>query len=601
MFRFFLFFLLLPITLFAQVPANDLCANAIDIFCGDALTGTTIEATEVDEPTNICGVSNNGSSGVWYSFTGTGDIVTVSLCGSDFDTQLQVFEGNCNNQVCIGGNDDACGLQSEFLFTSDVSTDYLFYINGFGAETGNFNIQLTCINPFDTIIVNSINDPETQLTAEELIEQVLINPFVCGDVDITVTNIAENPEGVSDIAQRSWGYFNSGDTNFPISEGIILSSGFAQSAEGPNDTGGISDSAQGWSGDIDLQAILDNQLGTTVATNNATVFEFEFASNLTQVTFDFVFASEEYEDQFECTDNFRDGFAFLIKGPGISDDSGTPFGGTNIAVINGSNNVPVSTVSIHSDTFMCGDEVAGVNFFPDLYLSNVGANTDNFPTQFDGLTMALTTATLSLMPNETYTAKLVIADRGDSSFDSAVFLAGGSFDIGTTAPGADSELPVVTCPGDQTVEVLKNTPFLLPDYVGEGIVVSTDNCGLFTTVQTPAPGTEIGAGTETIEFEAIDQGGNSQFCSFILQVDEILSTDEFELNNQINLFPNPAKNYTSIESPFAIENVVIYSISGRIVDQIKSNSLNIQDLSSGVYFVEIATEEGTVVKQLIVK
>ena len=293
-----------------------------------------------------------------------------------------------------------------------------------------------------SIEVNNPANPETNLTAEELIQEVLVSGSSC--VNVTLTNLQENPSGVGNLNERSWGYFNANGTGFPFAEGIILSTGFGVSAEGPNDATGTSDSGAGWSGDIDIETILNNQYGTTVTTNNATVFEFTFVSSLSEITFNFMFASEEYENQWECSDSFRDGFAFLIKGPGIPDDSGAPFGGTNVAAIPGSSNVPVSTATIHLDPaddaingFLCGGEVTGVNYFPELYVSNDNDNTNDLPIEFDGATVSLTTANVAIIPNETYTVKMVIADRGDTAFDSAVFLEAGSFNIGNIDLGDD--------------------------------------------------------------------------------------------------------------------------------------------------------------------
>ncbi|MBL4663677.1 MAG: T9SS type B sorting domain-containing protein, partial [Flavobacteriaceae bacterium] len=55
---------------------------------------------------------------------------------------------------------------------------------------------------------------------------------------------------------------------------------------------------------------------------------------------------------------------------------------------------------------------------------------------FDGFTTSLT-AQATLIPGATYELKMVIADRGDSSFDSAVFFRAGSFDIGSVDLGID--------------------------------------------------------------------------------------------------------------------------------------------------------------------
>ncbi len=254
-------------------------------------------------------------------------------------------------------------------------------------------------------------------------------------------------------------------------------------AQRPNNLTGSSDGTNAWLGDIDIETLLNNEYGSTVATSNATVFEFEITTDLDELGFEFIFASEEYEDQFECNDTFRDGFAFLIREPGIPDTSGAPFGGVNIGSVPGSANVPVSTASIHSDTFLCGFEVPGVNFFPEFYVSNSGANNTN-EIQFDGLTTSLTTADITVIPGETYTIKLVIADRGDQSFDSAVFLKFGSLtttgvDIGDDLALCDETSTTITAdllginPAESTFQWFKDG-VLLPGETMQTLLVVDD-------------------------------------------------------------------------------------------------------------------------------
>lgn len=292
-----------------------------------------------------------------------------------------------------------------------------------------------------SIIVNDPTDPESNFTPEELLSNVLVD----GCSTIQFDFLQENPDGVTDLTSRSWGYFRNTNPAFPFDEGIILSSGFGTSAQGPNDQTGVSDtSITGvWGGDADLETILNNFNNDAEITNNATVFEFRFTSIASSISFDFIFASEEYEDDFECDKSFRDGFVFLIKGPGIPDDSGTAFGGTNIALVPGLNNIPVSTGTIHLPGISgggtdCDGQVDGVDFRSDLYISNTGANNTNV-IQFDGFTNVLTAQT-NVTPGAEYTMKLVIADRSDSSFDSAVFLRASSLNLGTADLGADIDV-----------------------------------------------------------------------------------------------------------------------------------------------------------------
>lgn len=139
-------FILFSIITFAQAPVNDLCADAIVVNCGDIVTGNTDMSTNTSSPEDNCG-TGNGAPGNWYSFAGNGDIVDLSLCNSSYDTKIRVYSGNCNTLVCLGGNDDSCGLQSEFTFVSDASTNYFIYVFGFGTGTGDYELSVNCTTP----------------------------------------------------------------------------------------------------------------------------------------------------------------------------------------------------------------------------------------------------------------------------------------------------------------------------------------------------------------------------------------------------------------------------------------------------------------------
>ena len=128
-------------------PANnDDCAGAISVSCGQTVTGTTVGFTDSNPGT--CGVGGDGNSpGVWYTITGTGDLITASLCGSGFDTQIAVYSGSCGALSCVAGNDDFCGLQSSVSWPSAAGTEYYIYIDGFGAASGSYTMSVTCSTP----------------------------------------------------------------------------------------------------------------------------------------------------------------------------------------------------------------------------------------------------------------------------------------------------------------------------------------------------------------------------------------------------------------------------------------------------------------------
>ncbi|RFN58755.1 choice-of-anchor B family protein [Marixanthomonas ophiurae] len=86
---------------------------------------------------------------------------------------------------------------------------------------------------------------------------------------------------------------------------------------------------------------------------------------------------------------------------------------------------------------------------------------------------------------------------------------------------------------------------------------------------------------------------------------EILGTEE-SLSN-IAIFPNPANTVLNIVSPNTyLNNISVYDLLGRRIDQNvgpKTNSyqLNLASLHTGIYFVKIDTEMGTITKKLIKK
>ena len=138
-------------TPFLIPPANDQCADAVPVACGQTVTGSNLGATATGDPTGTCTV-DVGPGGVFYSVVGTGAPMTVSTCSAvtDFDTQLFVYSGRCSSFVCVGGNDDVSTTNtcSVVTFDSQFGATYFVFVNGFdNTEVGNFALMLTCETP----------------------------------------------------------------------------------------------------------------------------------------------------------------------------------------------------------------------------------------------------------------------------------------------------------------------------------------------------------------------------------------------------------------------------------------------------------------------
>lgn len=276
------------------------------------------------------------------------------------------------------------------------------------------------------IDVNTSNYPESSYSVTQLVKDVLISGGGCASAN--VSNVKVSPNLQPSDQKRSWGFFNKGTTGFPFSRGILLSTGYAYKA-GNSFLNDLSDDL-GSGGDTDLATALNID---NVNLTNATYIEFDFVAVASEVTFKYIFASKEYQQNFAC--NITDGFALLLKKVGDPTY-------TNMAVLPGGAG-PVSVTNIHPNyPGYCGPK--NENYYG-------GTNTAQIETNFNGRTIPLT-AKATVIPGQTYHFKMVLADFQDANFDSAVFLEAGSFDIGVKILGPGGvQLP-------STVNVCDNAP-----------------------------------------------------------------------------------------------------------------------------------------------
>ena len=130
-------------------PAQDDCNRAFSICSGFTHYGFTTAATNDGSAT--CGDSDT-TPDVWYYYQPDGyGSVSISLCGSEYDTVLSVHSGcpgSVNNQLAC--NDDYCGQQSKLnLSINPLGDGYWIRISGKNGATGKFQIFLTgpnCMN-----------------------------------------------------------------------------------------------------------------------------------------------------------------------------------------------------------------------------------------------------------------------------------------------------------------------------------------------------------------------------------------------------------------------------------------------------------------------
>lgn len=242
-------------------------------------------------------------------------------------------------------------------------------------------------------------------TASDLVTILTQNSSCISTTNETVTG------DTFTAGKNSFGYFSNTNNSFPFSEGILLSSGNADNSVGPFVAGGIGgEGDSSWLGDADLNQILG------ISTLNSTALEFDFIAQTNFISFNYIFASNEYQFNYPCF--YSDGFAFLIK----ENIPGAVY--QNLAVIPGTT-TPVSSQNIHPTINDINTITKGCPALNESYFN--GYNPASSPINFSGQTVVMKAQT-TLEAGKNYHIKLVVADsRGDFYINSAVFIESGSF------------------------------------------------------------------------------------------------------------------------------------------------------------------------------
>ncbi|WP_340156546.1 choice-of-anchor L domain-containing protein [uncultured Winogradskyella sp.] len=449
---------------------------------------------------------------------------------------------------------------------------------------------LVCTFFFMFTNAQNITVDSQNYTPQQLVENILIDSDCINNIN--VTNVVGGDFGGID---QSYGYFDATGTTFPFQSGIILSTGRLNNVPGPN-ASLSDDNATDWVGDADLEYVLSES-----GTINATILEFEFTSVASQVSFNYIFASEEYQENNANTCQFSDLFGFLIRRSGSQDQY------SNIAIVPNTN-TPVKVTTVTPGVpGSCPPE-------NETYFGSF--NDSTAPINFNGQTDVLT-ATANVIPYETYQVKLVIADEFNYRYDSAVFLEAGSFELSSDiGPNRLIATANALCEGESAILNAYQEGPNAYNWYKDDILVQSDpagctDCGIYTVTEAGNYKVEvlladgcIAYGEATVEYALLpvvsdsilvecdlNQDGLTTFNLFNAISDltiqnQNLFIDNFFLSeadaiNNLNPITNPQsfENTTPFQTVFArVKNTANCTDIAALELQTSNNIINIPDL-----------------------
>lgn len=419
----------------------------------------------------------------------------------------------------------------------------------------------------------------------------LIQSKLIGD-NISTSNITSNIS----LDSNAIGYFcNPIDTTFGLTSGVVFCNGAISDIANPFAIN--ASTTIGTGSDPDLETIP----GPTIY--DAIVIEFDYIPYTNIMSFSYIFASEEFPEF--ATGSYNDAFGFFVSGPGFGNDA------ENIALIPGTTN-PVTI----NDIYQGGTGP----FYIDS--EDIGGST----IVYDGYTQPLD-AIAQVIPFSTYHIKLAVADRGDSSYDSGVFLKNNSFSAWplqyfinsqnidnqskTSYPVAIEDSSIITI--DIQLPVVAQTDITYHysilgtaengiDYevIADSITIPEDSIKASITIT--ALQDDIVEGMETIvlvldylnDTITVNIGDNSEIDTFVEEEEKI----------NLKLYPNPAsQNFTIQNGDFIGKSfqINIYNPVGKLIHSENcktSNTLiNVEDWTQGIYIVAVEGQRVKFVKQ----
>ena len=198
----------------------------------------------------------------------------------------------------------------------------------------------------------------------------------------------------------------------------------------------------------------------------------------------------------------------------------------------------------------------------------------------------------------------------------------------------DSTLTAFNIP--DTVNYGSNTSYVVPvEYLGGSfngtayLVAGVDSSGGLQSIDTVASQVVSFTGNDSIFFNVPDtfvnspngyrMGGNvvviwpvaiglntlDTFQTNVFVIQAVGITENQELYNAISVYPNPSKNYIYIDkknNKTDIKHVSFYNLKGQLIyDENFKSKINISQLSKGLYFLKLETNDGKEVHYKLIK
>jgi hypothetical protein len=201
-----------------------------------------------------------------------------------------------------------------------------------------------------------------------------------------------------------------------------------------------------------------------------------------------------------------------------------------------------------------------------------------------------------------------ISDKANEVVMTVTDPEGNSSQISFKVDVVDRSKPLIQCPEDQNIELKQGqTAYAVSGHEFDPVTVD-DNCSVDSIINdfngsSTLAGAEFPVDATTIVWTATDKAGNKRQCSFDMVIKAPTSL-ESPAQSGINIYPNPTGGMLHYESNnIPIQKIKLLDLTGNKIIELKDTdakgTIDITHLTSGIYFIQLSTKDGSWTRKII--
>lgn len=115
----------------------------------------------------------------------------------------------------------------------------------------------------------------------------------------------------------------------------------------------------------------------------------------------------------------------------------------------------------------------------------------------------------------------------------------------------------------------------------------------------------LAAGSHTLKYEVPTAVFNGQDGRVVLSIymqssNQLLAVKDVSTID-VSVFPNPTSDFVNIRSDKKVKNIIVYSLEGRKLNEVKDSKVDLTSYPAGTYLLDITLEGGTQFKHKIIR